>query len=267
MNARALAEQAAALLGGALDDWSGLSGGDLSSVVRLRLADGREAVAKSGPAPATEAAMLAALRAAGAPAPEPLAADGSVLVMEALPPGGALEGRALGEAVRALHAAGGAAYGWPEDYAFAEVAIPNAPAADWPTFWAERRLTPAVPSLPTSLGRRVERLASDLGDRLPSAPRRALLHGDLWSGNVHGAGGRVWLIDPACFHGDAEVDLAMLSLFGRPPAGFADAYGALEPGWEARRPLYQLWPALNHVRLFGASYHGMVDALLDRAGA
>ena len=189
-----------------------------------------------------------------------------LMLMEALPPGGPVEGRALGEAVRALHAASGEAYGWSEDYAFAEVAIPNAPAADWPTFWAQRRLLPALPALPTPLGRRVERLAQALDARLPAAPRPALLHGDLWGGNVHGGAGRVWLIDPACFHGDAEVDLAMLSLFGRPPPGFADAYGALDPGWEERRPIYQLWPALNHVRLFGAGYHGMVDALLDAAG-
>jgi fructosamine-3-kinase len=59
----------------------------------------------------------------------------------------------------------------------------------------------------------------------------------------------------------------MLHLFGRPGPGFAEGYGPLAPGWEARRPVYQLWPALVHLRLFGGGYRGMVEGLLDRAGA
>lgn len=58
----------------------------------------------------------------------------------------------------------------------------------------------------------------------------------------------------------------MLCLFGSPPDAFQDAYGPLEPGWEERRPLYQLFPALVHLRLFGASYGGLVDRLLSSSG-
>ena len=103
-----------------------------------------------------------------------------------------------------------------------------------------------------------------------SPPRRpaALLHGDLWAGNILVRDGRlVGLIDPACYHGDAEVDLAMLDLFSPPPDEFREAYGALEPGWRERRPIYQLFPALAHVRLWGAGYHAMVDRLLSAVGA
>jgi fructosamine-3-kinase len=59
----------------------------------------------------------------------------------------------------------------------------------------------------------------------------------------------------------------MLTLFGSPPDEFWDAYGPLEPGWEERRDVYQLFPALVHLRLFGASYAGMVERLLGRLGA
>ncbi|WP_425338910.1 fructosamine kinase family protein [Methylocapsa acidiphila] len=86
------------------------------------------------------------------------------------------------------------------------------------------------------LGRRVEALAADLANRLPARPAPALLHGDLWSGNILAAGGRVeGLIDPACYYGHAEVDLAMLGLFDAPAPAFFAAYGPLDHGHGERR--------------------------------
>ena len=115
---------------------------------------------------------------------------------------------------------------------------------------------------------RLERLAGDLGNRLPARPRPALLHGDLWSGNVLTSAGQVsGLIDPACYFGHAEADLAMLTLFWQPGEAFFAAYGPLEPGFLERRPIYQLWPALVHHSLFGTGYVPLLERLLDAAGA
>ncbi|WP_337588228.1 fructosamine kinase family protein [Thioclava atlantica] len=270
-----LVQDAAVLLGESVIRAQVLAGGDLSPVVSLSLTDGREVVAKGGPFPRIEGAMLQALSGAGAPVPRVLAVSERILVLERLAEGGGLAGSGwaeLGTMLRALHSAPGAGevapYGWAEDYAFGSVAIPNAPLASWPDFWAERRLRPSLPALPSGLAHRVERVAADLRDRLPDRPFPALLHGDLWVGNVLASQGRLsGLIDPACYYGDAEVDLAMLHLFGAPGPSFKQAYGALEPGWEERRAVYQLWPALVHVRLFGAGYHGMLAGLLNRLGA
>ena len=263
----ALAGRAAALLGGELARTRTLPGGDLSDCVLLRLADGREAVAKSGPAPRMEAAMLAAISASGAPAPAVLAVDDAVLVLERLSDTGAPAPAELGRAVARLHAASGARYGWHADYAFGPVTIENARDDDWPGFWGKRRLLCHAGHVPGALMRRLEALAADLGNRLPARPRPALLHGDLWGGNVLADGGRVaGLIDPACYHGHAEVDLAMLALFGRPGSGFREAYGAPEPGEAERAAIYKLWPALVHLRLFGAGYRGLVEGLLEAAG-
>jgi fructosamine-3-kinase len=119
--------------------------------------------------------------------------------------------------------------------------------------------------LPAELARRVERLAAELPERLPVRPAFSLLHGDLWSGNVLVDGPRVSaLIDPACYYGHGEVDLAMLTLFGSPGAAFWEAYRPA-PGWDARRPVYQLWPAIVHLLLFGEAYRPMVDRLLAEA--
>ncbi|MFD0980917.1 fructosamine kinase family protein [Tropicimonas aquimaris] len=241
-------------------------GGDISAVFRLQWPDGTEAIAKRGPLVAQEARMLAAIRATGVPAPEVLGTFGTIVILRAIPsaPESGAAWRALGLGLRRLHDHTAASYGWSEDYAFGEVRIANHPMSDWPAFWAERRLLPTARLLPSELFRRVERLCRRLPDLLPQHPAPSLLHGDLWSGNVlFGPGDRAWLIDPASYHGDAEVDLAMLNLFGRPGPGLSEAYGAPPPGALQRRPIYQLWPALVHMRLFGAGYRVMVERFLD----
>lgn len=259
-----LANRAAAALGIPVTGVASLAGGDLSAVHRLRLADGGSAIAKQGPLVAAEAAMLAAIAASGAPTPRVLAIADDLLLLEEIPVGGQL-GSAwddLAEILSRLHATTGARYGWPADYAFGAVAIANRPAADWPGFWAEQRLRCHLPHLPPALARRIERLADRLPDLLPAHPAPALLHGDLWGGNILVAGNRVTaLIDPACYHGDREVDAAMLSLFDAPPPRFFAAL-ALAPGWRERQPIYRLWPLLVHLRLFGTSYLGAVEAAL-----
>lgn len=258
-----------ALLGGPVARLDPLQGGSLSRVMRVTLADGRRAVAKSGPLVEREARMLAAIAAAGAPCPAVLAVADGLLVMAHLDeaPAGPSGWAALGAGLARLHAVEGQAYGWPEDYAFGAALLPNAPASDWPAFWAERRLLAWPEALPAGIARRLDRLAPRLGDLLPARPPAALLHGDLWAGNVLFTRDGAALIDPACHYGHAEVDLAMLHLFGCPDPAFQAAYGTLAPGWAERRPLYQLWPALVHLRLFGAGYRGMVEGCLDAVGA
>lgn len=266
---RTLAEAGAALLGLPLVHVEGLRGGNLSEIVRITLSDGREAVVKTGPAPLTEATMLRAVAASGAPAPEVLAATEQTLVVQWVPNGGGLSEAwpDLGVQLAKLHAVNGPRYGWESDYAFGSVAITNGWCDDWPTFWAERRLRPALAHIASDLASRVAALAEDLPDRLPARPPPSLLHGDLWSGNVLAAGGAIsGLIDPACYHGHAEVDLAMLTLFDRPAPTFFEAYDARESGREQRQPIYALWPALVHLRLFGEGYRALVDRLLARAG-
>lgn len=213
--------------------------------------------------------MLETIRATGAPAPQVLGVEGDLLFLEALRESApnAAGWQEAGRALARLHRHEGTSYGWQEGYGFAGVEIDNRPMPNWPTFWAERRLLPLVPHLPGGLQSRVERLAASLHDRLPEHPPPALLHGDLWQGNLLFSGPLAFFIDPACYFGHFEVDLAMLALFGSIPPAFAAGYGAPEPGERERRPLYQLGPALMHVALFGAGYHGLVARLLDEASA
>lgn len=96
----------------------------------------------------------------------------------------------------------------------------------------------------------------------------ALLHGDLWRGNVicsveHGVG----LIDPAMYYGNREAELAFSQLFG----GFADefyqAYQSeypLQPGFQERVALYNLYPILVHANLFGGMYVQKARAIIHQ---
>ncbi|MFK7824718.1 MAG: fructosamine kinase family protein [Oligoflexales bacterium] len=101
----------------------------------------------------------------------------------------------------------------------------------------------------------------------------SLVHGDLWSGNfMIGPMGAAYLIDPAVYYGHREVDLAMTQLFGGFPKSFYDAYAEeypLQPGFEKRCRLYQIYYLLAHLNLFGPSYYqqclGVIEGLLKKA--
>jgi fructosamine-3-kinase len=267
----AFASKVAAIAHVAEDKLERIAGGGLSQVLRVPRADGRVSVAKGGAGVATEAAMLRALAEAGAPVPMVEGEHENVLLLEHIQNDAVFSARAwasIGEALARLHARTGKDYGWPVDYQLGTVALDNGQRGDWPGFWAEQRLVATAAVLDRPWRERVAAAAARLGDLLPPAPPASLLHGDLWSGNILVRDGTLAaLIDPACYHGHAEVDLAMLSLFDTPPPEFEDAYGPLEPGWEARRPAYQLFPALVHLRLFGSSYAAMADRLLKALGA
>ncbi|CTQ55848.1 Fructosamine-3-kinase [Roseibium album] len=262
-----LTQEASRLLGEEVVATTQLHGGGLSEVVRLSMASGHTFVAKTGRYPEREADMLRAMIAAGANAPAPIKSSSSILILEDLGPsvpGSERCWQQLGETLRTLHASTGDSYGWEDDYAFGPVQIRNRRFANWAEFWIENRLLVDVDQLPEAIVQRLSAAKPVIRNALPDTPPASLLHGDLWSGNVHFTDeGKAWLIDPACFFGHAEVDLAMLTLFGSPPGRFWSAYGPLDNGWQIRRNIYQLWPALVHLRLFGDGYRSLVERLLS----
>lgn len=90
----------------------------------------------------------------------------------------------------------------------------------------------------------------------------ALLHGDLWSGNfMVTKQGAPCLIDPAVYFGHRETDIAMTQLFGGFNPEFYHAYNQawpMEKGWQHRMDIFNLYPLLVHVNLFGGSYASQV---------
>lgn len=252
------------LAGDAASSVTPLGGGDVSSVHLVTLKSGRVLVAKSGGPVEREAAMLRAIGASGALAPDVVAVNEDLLLMSHCAGTSGIGGAwaTLAEQLVRLWSVKAPTFGWDEDYAFGPVALPNARNENWARFWAENRIACHLPHLPRDLGERVERFLSRIGEVLPASPTPSLLHGDLWGGNVMTDGDAVTgLIDPACYFGHREVDFAMLTMFDRPPESFIDSI-ALDSGWRERLPAYRLFPLLVHFRLFGGAYRAGIESEL-----
>lgn len=122
----------------------------------------------------------------------------------------------------------------------------------------DRKITP-------ELAENFQRLYEKLPDLLPhEAP--ALIHGDLWSGNAMvNEQGLVTLVDPCCYYGLREAELAFTTMFGGFDTKFYEAYHAtfpIEKGFHERIPLYNLYPLMVHVNLFGEGYLPAVNKIL-----
>jgi protein-ribulosamine 3-kinase len=119
--------------------------------------------------------------------------------------------------------------------------------------------------LPSSLFQQLERLAIRLPDLIPNE-LPALVHGDLWSGNLLvNQAGYPCLIDPSTHFGLREAELAFTSLFGGFDDSFLDSYNEvfpLEPGFADRRDLYNLYPLLTHINMFGSGYLPGVEKII-----
>lgn len=201
--------------------------------------------------------------------------DESYLLLEhidtALPGPGFWEG--FGTALAALHRHTAEKFGLARANYIGTLRQDNTPHPDWATFFIQCRLEPQV-KMARDRKRigdgdvlRFERLYRSLPELFPvEAP--ALLHGDLWNGNfLCDTHGQPVLIDPAVYFGHREMDLAMARLFSGFDPAFHQAYQAawpLQPGWEERVDLCNLYPLLVHVNLFGGTYAAQVHTILAR---
>ncbi|MFC7136044.1 fructosamine kinase family protein [Halobaculum litoreum] len=260
-----------------------LDGGEVGTVHRVTLADGRRVVVKTGPTePAVEAGMLRHLAdEVGLRVPDVLHAGDGVLVVayvdgdddaEVTP---AVE-RDLADRLAALHATTADAFGFPFDTLTGPYAQPNPWTDAWPAFFADHRLAHAAERardegvLPGADRERVRALVEDLPALLDHDPTPALVHGDVWAGNVLVDDDRVAaFVDPACYYADPEVELAYVAWTETGGDAFRERYAAvagLADGHDERAPAYRLYPLLTHLRYFGDEYLAEVRATLTELG-
>lgn len=176
----------------------------------------------------------------------------------------------FGRALARLHRHSAEQYGLSFDNYMGSLPQCNRFHTGWSEFFITERLEPQV------------RLAREQGfdlradfeslypklDRLFPREKPSLIHGDLWNGNYLVSGkGEAALIDPAVYYGHREADLAMTTLFGGFHGDFYEGYEEefpLERGWRQRLDLYNLYPLLIHLNLFGSSYLWEIRRILDR---
>ena len=105
--------------------------------------------------------------------------------------------------------------------------------------------------------KQAEKLYHELPSIFPME-KPAFIHGDLWSGNfMSDEKGKPVIVDPAVYYGHREADIAMTTMFGGFPEDFYELYQEaypMENGWQMRLPIYNLYPLLIHINLFGNSY-------------
>lgn len=135
---------------------------------------------------------------------------------------------------------------------------------NWVTFYRENRLQPQFQQaldagyLTHSDMSLIDRLLDKLSELMP-IERPALVHGDLWSGNILGTiSDGILMIDPCPYFGHREIDLAMMELFsGVPVRKLLPYYEAVYPlvrGLYDRLEVYQLYYLLVHLNMFGTAY-------------
>jgi len=142
----------------------------------------------------------------------------------------------------------------------------------WIPFFIEERLEPQF-RMARDSGyfandlKTFDKLKERLPGLIPEEPA-GLLHGDLWGGNYFFTpDGYPAIFDPAVYYGSREIELAFTHMFGGFSGRFYDAYEEsypLEPGFNDRIDLYNLYPLLVHTNLFGGGYAREVSAIMNR---
>ncbi|MEK7793039.1 MAG: fructosamine kinase family protein [Candidatus Hydrogenedentota bacterium] len=262
-----------------------LSGGCVGEVYRVVLSDGEEVVAKVdfGPDPrlGIEGYMLDYLAARSRlPVPKVLHNSPSLLVMEFLSGVSGFDAQAeehAAELLADLHSITSYRFGFERDTLIGGLHQPNPWTEKWAPFFAEHRLIAmgkqAVDArrMNTNTLARIEKLCGKLDSLIEEPDRPSLIHGDVWSANVLAERGRITgFIDPAIYFAHPEIELAFITLFNTFGNAFFRRYNELRPirpgFFELRRDLYNLYPLLVHLRLFGGGYLSNVESTLKRHG-
>lgn len=280
-----------------LMEFRSLHGGQINTTVELHLSDGTKAVVKVSQhrvdkSYEREAHQLTILKKAGIPVPEvyswrigSLDDPVSHLLIEHI------EGTNLGEA---RHQCTHEEFEHLQQDLAAVVArmhdhcsdnymrlIPGGESfADWPTFyrsvydpiWREAEKDPHISK---HCRKQIGRVHDHLDRYIAHDDKPRLVHFDLWNTNVmvrrddETAKWKVAaLLDPNCKYAHSEAEIAYLELFHTVTPSFMKAYQQRHklPAeyHKFRKPIYQLYPLINHVQLYGANYSRLLAQAVER---
>jgi fructosamine-3-kinase len=130
------------------------------------------------------------------------------------------------------------------------------------------------PLLPRHCRKPLHKIHEKIDRLIVHADKPRLVHWDIWATNIlvrPDDAGR-WriaaLLDPNCKYAHSEAEIAYMQLFHTiNPAFLAEYQQVHKLGshyHNYRKPIYQLYPLLNHLCLFGAEYVKEVCAAIDR---
>ena len=179
----------------------------------------------------------------------------------------------LGKSLAKLHLNTNRYFGFSEDNFIGGLPQLNSKSSSWSEFYIEQRLEPLVKRatdsglVDSSMAKKLVQYYKMAESVFPDE-KPALLHGDLWKGNVLvNELGKPVLIDPAIYYGHREMDIAMTKFVGTFPDEFYKSYHSVYPlveDWEYRMDFCLIYYQLVHLNLFGDSYLHQLSANLDR---
>jgi protein-ribulosamine 3-kinase len=179
----------------------------------------------------------------------------------------------FGKRLAAMHRISSKDFGLINDNYIGSLPQRNHVRNNWNQFFIAQRIEPQFKlAFDTGLMARkdqklLEQLFKNLDDYFENE-LPALLHGDLWSGNLMcSQTSEPVFIDPAVYFGHRLMDLGMTRLFGGFDPLFYEAYHneyPLQQNWEEVTEIANLYPLLVHVNLFGSSYVSQVRSVISR---
>eukprot|EP00181_Compsopogon_caeruleus_P000765 CAMPEP_0184686644 /NCGR_PEP_ID=MMETSP0312-20130426/23398_1 /TAXON_ID=31354 /ORGANISM="Compsopogon coeruleus, Strain SAG 36.94" /LENGTH=331 /DNA_ID=CAMNT_0027141965 /DNA_START=12 /DNA_END=1007 /DNA_ORIENTATION=+ len=201
--------------------------------------------------------------------------NGSYIIMDYLDMRGRCDAALLGRRLAEMHLAQPSAaearsgqFGFPVKNTIGGTPQPNPWTDNWVDFFREHRLgfqlRLARDTTLSELGKKLMRKLDQYFVDIDIQP--AILHGDLWSGNMGVLdSGEPVIFDPASYYGhhEAEFGMSWCAGFG---SDFHQAYHDIiprAPGFEDRHRIYQLYHYLNHYNLFGGGYYNSALSILQ----
>lgn len=165
-------------------------------------------------------------------------------------------------------------WGYPIDNFIGSIPQTNGVYASFPEFWMESRILPMLEYIErkripiSNYPRWLKRIDRAIRIWEMELEKPYLIHGDLWNGNLIFSGKRAVLIDPSLSYSHPEQDLAMLELFGSCLGAnnknvLIGKLGICQEKARRRVPFWQVYPLLVHVAIFGSSYLGQLQSVLD----
>lgn len=195
------------------------------------------------------------------------------LLMEFIEEGRSGDSYEFGRNLSKMHQTNAEQFGLEVDNYIGSLPQSNSHHDNWINFFVQERINPQIQmavdsgKLNSGIFQNWERLSAKLDEIFPSA-KPSLLHGDLWGGNyLFNSEGKAVLIDPAVYYGHPEMDLAFTKMFGGFSGDFYEGYESetpLAPGFSKRVPIYNLYPLLVHVNLFGGHYISQFNSILRK---
>ena len=194
------------------------------------------------------------------------------LALEYIPNGNFGNWELFGEKLAILHSNKNKFFGLDYDNYIGSLRQINKKEDNWKGFYSNQRLLHLTKFafdkelLSKTDSKKMEEICLKLDTYIPFT-EPSLIHGDLWSGNlIFDQQGKPVFIDPAIYYGHPEMDWAMLSLFGSYPESAMKSYCniiPLENNYFEREKIYQLYPLLVHLILFGRGYYRDISEILN----